>query len=94
MNKPSALSKRIANRLGDMDVLDLEKYPADTVAIERTYAGHWMRTGGAWSWFLVDRNGHELFIGSHYPASEFKLSNVWAAASTHGGIDLYPHPNA
>jgi hypothetical protein len=89
VNAPSALSKRIATRLGEMGVLDLEQYPADTVTIERTYAGHWQRSAGAWSWMLLDQNGRDLFIGSHHPASAFKLSNTWVAVNGPGGTDLY-----
>lgn len=40
------------------------------IRIERTRAGYWQRSAGAWSWLAVDeKNGRELF-GSDWPASE------------------------
>lgn len=43
----------------------------DDVAIQRTRAGHWQRSAGAWSWFLASPSawGYNLRIGSQHPAS-------------------------
>ena len=41
--------------------------------IQRTRAGHWLRSAGAWSWFLriIDNQyGHPIDFGSQYPAKE------------------------
>lgn len=45
----------------------------ENACIGRTYAGHWQRSNGAWSWFLevLDTDkGHILSFGSPYPASD------------------------
>lgn len=36
----------------------------DDWRFRRTYAGHWQRVGGAWSWYLCDKHGNEI-CGSH-----------------------------
>ena len=36
----------------------------DGAQLRRTYAGHWQRSAGAWSWYLVDADGRDLNLGS------------------------------
>lgn len=38
--------------------------------IERTYAGYWQRTEGAWSWELVRADGGPAFVGSQWTVKE------------------------
>ncbi len=37
--------------------------------LNRTRAGHWQRSAGAWSWWLADADGREV-VGSTSPATD------------------------
>jgi hypothetical protein len=64
-------SERLLTRLHAMGV-DIP----DGARVQRTYAGYWQRSEGAWSWALVDGNGHELKLGSQYPLSTLLKSRI------------------
>ncbi len=57
-------SQRLLNRLRAMG-LDV---PLGST-IRRTYAGHVQRAQGAWSWYVVDASGRDLFIGGYEPVT-------------------------
>ena len=59
---------RTARRLRDT-VRGLGVEVPDYIEIKRTYAGFWQRAAGAWSWFAVDEEGHELF-GSQWTCKQ------------------------
>lgn len=42
----------------------------DDVFIQRSYAGHWQRKEGAWSWFVVSAISGPLDIGSQDTVTE------------------------
>ncbi len=67
------------------------------VQIRRTHAGSNQRACGAWSWFLVDKNGypysnnHKGQIGSQYPASVLvRRPVVIAEPQAWGDINIDP----
>lgn len=70
--KNTQLARRLA-RLYER-VFD-EPFPGgiENAAIERTRAGHWQRSSGAWSWFLCSIDtvyGVVRHFGSAFPARE------------------------
>ena len=69
--KATELSKKLAQRLKKEFNFDVEPI------IQRTYAGYWQRSNGAWLWFMVGKGGD---IGSGYRAKEVlrakKLSSL------------------
>lgn len=57
--------------------------------LERTYAGYWQRTAGAFSWYIVDSAGRDVFIGSQWSVREVLAAPVWEF----GGLGaIYPGP--
>lgn len=67
----------------------------ELIRIERTYAGHWQMSAGAWSWYAIDPStGHEV-MGSSHTIKELLAAD---AIDTHkvngptrtGTPDLYP----
>jgi hypothetical protein len=50
----------------------------ENAVIVRTRAGHWQRSAGAWSWFLLRKDGETCYpsVGSQYPASELIKGDV------------------
>jgi hypothetical protein len=83
------MSSRLTRRIVKM----LEEYgqtwPGGTenAKIQRTHAGHWQRSSGAWSWYLrpvdLDNNDGHAFpdVGSIWPATE--IANPKAEVSIH-----------
>ena len=70
-------------------------YPKDQVAIRRTYAGHWMRAAGAFTWELTNLEGRSarLFsVGSQWTATECARSKhlVVQNEGFNGGLTIYP----
>jgi hypothetical protein len=62
---------------------------AEGANVLRTYAGREMRSEGAWSWYLVDASGLELFTGSHYSLTELLKAPEWVYG---GDGTIYPDP--
>lgn len=60
---------------------------AEGAQVLRTYAGREQRAQGAWSWYLVDAEGRELFVGSHYSVTELLAAPQWLTGN-YGS--LYP----
>lgn len=77
----SALAVKIAKRLVEMGELDGEVYDLDASEIHRTRAGHWQRSGGAWSWSLelTRLDGGLVYdsFGSQWPATDCARAVVW-----------------
>ena len=69
------------------------KIPEGT-RLRRTYAGHWQKSAGAWSWYLYHDNiAHMSSIGSSYSASRLvKSSNlsIYKARSWDSEIEILP----
>jgi hypothetical protein len=57
--------------------------------LERTYAGYWQRTAGAFSWYITDARGVDAGIGSQWPAREVLAAPEWEFGR-YGAI--YPGP--
>ncbi len=54
-------AKRVVSMIEELGV-DLSQYKGP-FAVRRTRAGHWQRSAGAWSWYLVDAEENEV-VGS------------------------------
>ncbi|QOC26076.1 hypothetical protein IC744_06905 [Microbacterium hominis] len=57
--------------------------------LERTYAGYWQRTAGAFSWYITDSRGVDVGIGSQWTVREVLAAPEWVFGS-YGAI--YPGP--
>lgn len=69
-------SERLIRRLVEDGALTAEQ--AEGASVLRTYAGYWQRIEGAWSWYLVGKDGRELFIGSQWPITDLLRSQLWS----------------
>lgn len=83
----SKLGAKIAQRLVDMGALDGSEYDIEATGIYRTRAGHWQRSGGAWSWSLelVRKDGGTIVydsFGSQFTATECAQAKVWEFYTT------------
>lgn len=70
-------SERIIRRLTEQGHITAEQ--AEGAQVLRTYAGREQRSQGAWSWYLVDAQGVELFVGSDYTVTELLAADWWIA---------------
>jgi hypothetical protein len=60
--------------------------------VERTHAGRWQKSAGAWSWYLLDAQGAELRIGSQSPIASLLRERLAATRSWghHADTDIDP----
>lgn len=57
-------AQQIYSLLIDLGLLSGDNIsPEFELKIVRVYAGHWQRSGGAWSWYAVDQHGN-CVVGS------------------------------
>jgi hypothetical protein len=93
-----SLGYRIADRLINQYLFEIVVYPSDSpiepkdFKVQRTRAGHWQRSEGAWSWTL-ESAAPDLEIrediGSPYPASEVIKWKKWIFNYRHG-LEINP----
>lgn len=91
--KNTPLARKLAQRLIDEGHLDGSEFPADRCYFQRSYAGHWQRSEGAWSWTLGYLNEHGMIthgpiIGSQYSASVVMKWKTWDLYTSHGGTHI------
>ena len=77
-------SEKLIDRLVDEGHLEPGEY-----RLERTYAGYWQRSAGAFSWYITNAKGVDVGIGSQWPVSEILAASEWAFGR-YGAI--YPGP--
>lgn len=79
--------ERLIARLREMGV----EIP-DGAQLRRTYAGRHQRSAGAWSWYLVDADGHELHIGSQISVTDLlKETTLHTWQDRLGDLHIDPH---
>ena len=89
----SVLGERIAKRLVAMG-----HFTEDDLigcGIQRTYAGHCQKSGGAWSWQLVDPNNGVRFngawqVGSSWPARDLVRIPEWEILINDSDMHIVP----
>lgn len=90
----SKLGVKIAERLVEMGELDPTDYDISQTGIHRTRAGHWQRSGGAWTWWLelVRKDGGLVYdsFGSQYPATDCAKAKVWDFYTTGTDVGIMP----
>ena len=80
-------SERLLKRIREMGV-DVP----DGARIQRTYAGRTMRSGGAWSWFVVGPDGRALDIGSQHPVKVLLAEKRLCGCSDYERYDVEINP--
>lgn len=76
------LADKLAKRIKEEFDIDVEP------VIKRTYAGHWQRSMGTWSWSM--RGAGVGCVASHYPATELVKSEIWSYSVDGLDIVIYP----
>jgi len=66
--KISTMAIKLSNKL--KEEFDIDVFPV----IRRTYAGHWQRSAGVWTWYMYDINLG--MVGSQFRASECALKKT------------------
>jgi len=83
-------SERLLDRLRDELDLDIP----GTAFIERTYAGFYQRSAGAWVWVLNDGDRTDQYVGrlgSQFPVTELlRAERLGVLETEFGDIDIYP----
>jgi hypothetical protein len=78
----SLLADKLARRIKKEFGLEVEP------VIQRTYAGHWQRSMGTWSWSM--RGSRVGCVASHYPATELVRAKKWDHSIDGLDIVIYP----
>ena len=95
MGTPTALSRRIAQRVNaDIVAEGFAVDPRDCF-IRRTHAGRHQRAGGSWTWELAATDGGpppplHVYVGSIYRAREIASAARIGWVDNCGHIELYP----
>lgn len=63
--------------------LEQDGYELPIMTLHRTYAGHWQRAAGAWSWWGADQLGREII------ASQYRITDLLKAEAIEVGDDHY-----
>lgn len=81
-------SERLLIRLKDELGLNI---PPGSI-IRRTYAGHWLRSGGAFSWMVEGPDGRSIIpeIGSSFRVKDLLKAPALTIEDSWGDIDIWP----
>lgn len=79
----SKLAEKLAERI-------MREFGASNVEpkIDRTYAGHWQRSAGAWSWSMWASFG---LVGSVTTATKCLAAYRWETLDIMGTVEIFPY---